>query len=55
MFKTFFITRQPETEVDHELERAMRNIQDRMERMLAAENSKRQRFSRPESVPSYYR
>jgi hypothetical protein len=55
MFKTFFITREPENSVDLELERTMQAIHDRMERMLEAENSKRHRFTSIESTPAYYR
>jgi hypothetical protein len=55
MFKTFFITRQPENEIDAELERTMLVIQDRVEKMLSNEASKRQRFSSLDTTPSYYR
>jgi hypothetical protein len=55
MLKTFFITRAPENSVDEELERTMQAIHSRMERMLEAENCKRQRFSSIQSTPSYYR
>lgn len=55
MFKSFFTTREIETTIDIEFERAMQNIHSRMERMLEAEQLKRQRFSSIENTPSYYR
>jgi hypothetical protein len=55
MFKSFFITREVESSVDLEFERTMQNIHSRMERMLEAEQLKRQRFSTIENTPSYYR
>jgi hypothetical protein len=56
MFKTFFITRTPEiSEVDIELERTMQVIHDRMEKMLEAQNARRQRFASIDNTPSYYR
>jgi hypothetical protein len=55
MFKTFFITRQPEDEIDRELERTMLVIQGRMEKMLLAEETRRHRFSTLDNTPSYYR
>ncbi len=55
MFKSFFITREPDNTVDIEFERTMQNIHNRMERMLEAEQLKRQRFSTIDNTPSYYR
>jgi hypothetical protein len=55
MFKTFFITRQPETEIDAETEAVMQLIHGRMEKMLMSEETRRHRFTTIESTPSYYR
>ena len=55
MFKSFFITRQPDNEVDLELERTMQLIHERMEKMLAEQTARRQRFSSIDTTPSYYR
>ncbi len=55
MLKTFFISKSATPEIDAELERTMQAIHDRMDKMMAAENSKRQRFMTPQNTPSYYR
>ena len=55
MFKTFFITREPETEIDFELERTILVIQERMEKIIASQEVRRQRFATLDNTPIYYR
>jgi hypothetical protein len=55
MFKTFFLAKSAAPEIDAELERTMQMIHDRMEKMLEAQTSKRQRFTTVDNTPSYYR
>jgi hypothetical protein len=54
MFKTFFVTRQPENTVDLELEHTMQLLHNRMERMLETEDTKRLHSAILRKTPSYY-
>jgi hypothetical protein len=56
MMKIFFATRRSEDqEFNVELERAIKTVHERMERMLQSETLKRQRYATIESTPYSYR
>jgi hypothetical protein len=51
MFKRLFANKHAADEVDVELERSMQAIHERMERMMANEFSKQQRYSTLNDMP----